>query len=73
MTREPVVSSSIVVVAYCSEREVLEVEFVGGRVYEYLGVPGSVYRGLVAADSKGRFVNLAIKGHYAFRRVGVRQ
>ena len=50
MYRRPVDSSLIRSVGYDLPSSVLEIEFVeGGRVYEYLDVPLSVYSRLMAA------------------------
>ena len=46
----------------------LHVTFVGGAAYTYYRVPKSVYSGLRAATSKGRFLNMFIKDRYDFRR-----
>lgn len=67
MERQAVESSSVLSIGY--SEPVLEVEFEGGRVYRYAGVPSTVYEDLMHAPSKGRFLNAAIKGRYSFVRV----
>lgn len=62
MHRVPVESSSIDSVGY--EKEVLEVCFRNGGLYQYLDVPESVLASLMHADSKGRFFNQQIRGRY---------
>ncbi|MGD0233465.1 MAG: KTSC domain-containing protein [Syntrophorhabdales bacterium] len=47
----------------------LEIEFQGGRVYQYFDVPQPVFDGLLRADSHGTFFNSQIKGHYGYARV----
>ncbi len=47
----------------------LEIEFAGGGVYRYLGVPEATWERLRAAESKGRFVNAIIKKYYRYVRV----
>jgi hypothetical protein len=42
----------------------LELVFNHGGIYFYEGVPGDVYDGLLAADSKGRFLHEKIFGNY---------
>lgn len=69
MKRAPVISSSIRSVGYAPEERVLEIEFVGGGVYRYLDVPSEVHEALLEAESKGTFVNRAIKGRYRYQRV----
>ena len=55
--RRPVDSSLIRSVGYDLPSSVLEIEFVeGGRVYEYLDVPLSVYSRLMAAASIGNLL-----------------
>lgn len=48
----------------------LDVEFQGGRVYQYYDVPKAVFDGLVhAGDSHGKFFADSIKGHYRYSRL----
>lgn len=42
----------------------------GGGIYQYFGVPGSTYSGLMQAGSKGRYFRAFIKGRYAYQKVG---
>ncbi len=67
MNRTPVSSSNIVSIGYDSTSQVLEVEFKDSSVYEYFGVPASVYDGLMHASSKGSFLAQRIKGRYRYR------
>ena len=67
--RTRVGSSSVVSVGYDVEKEILEVEFVGGNTYQYLDVPASIYKALMDADSKGGFVNSRIKGYYRYKQI----
>jgi cytochrome c-type biogenesis protein CcmE len=63
-------SSSINRYAYTSG--VLTVEYSGGEVYDYAGVPPDVFAQLQAATSKGQFIRSHIKPNYRFsRRSGV--
>ena len=55
-------STCIVAIGYDGRN--LAVEFVGGRVYLHPGVPASVYRAFLGADSHGRFYNQEIRGRY---------
>ena len=61
---QPVNSTAIAKVGYSKRRHVLEVEFVSGAIYRYLDVPVTVYRDLMSAESKARFYDSNIKGHY---------
>jgi len=67
----PVISSNIAAIGYDASSSLLLVRFHdGSRVYSYRGVSASVYRALLTAPSKGRFLAWNIKGHYPFTRVG---
>ena len=69
MEREAVESSQVVSVGYDSGAQALEVEFAGGAVYQYAGVPDHVHREMLAADSVGRYLNVHIKGAFPYERV----
>lgn len=62
-------SSTLATVAYDERREVLQLGFCSGAVYEYSGVPATVPQALLDAPSKGRYFNDAIRGRFAYRRV----
>ena len=68
MHRVPVISSVIASVGYSSRRRQLEVEFRTGAVYEYMNVPPEVHEHLIAADSLGRYFNMAIRDVYPCRQ-----
>jgi|SRR5947209_19541131 len=63
--RHLVASTGIRSVGYSKRLHILEVEFLNGAVYRYLQVAPSVYQTLIAADSKARFYDKNVKGHYA--------
>ena len=69
MERTPVTSTNILSVGYDPDQEILEIEFVGGAVYQYSGVPIGVYHGMMAADSKGKYFHVNIKNTYAFMKL----
>jgi hypothetical protein len=69
MTRTPVTSSSVASIGYASKTKTLEVEFKSGSVYRYFSVPEGVYRGLMSADSVGRYLNQTIKSGYRYSQV----
>jgi hypothetical protein len=54
---------------YDAATAVLEIEFPGGDVYQYLAVPREDYDGLLQAASKGRFFHSNIRGRFAYRRI----
>jgi hypothetical protein len=70
MIRTSVSSSNVRSVGYDAEAQVLEVEFVSGGVYQYSGVPASVYSSLMSAASKGSYLASHIKNRYPTRKVG---
>jgi hypothetical protein len=47
----------------------LKVEFLAGGIYEYQRVPKSKYKALLAAESKGRYFNAHIRGHYLYTHI----
>ena len=69
MTWRHIESSAISAIGYDAATERLQIRFTDGEVYEYRDVPGLAYAALIQADSKGRHLNLAIRGRYAHARV----
>lgn len=67
MHRVPVESSSIDSVGY--EKNVLEVRFRNGGLYQYFDVPEEMLLMLMRADSKGAFFNRSIRGRYPSKRL----
>ena len=66
----PVDSSNLARIRYDENTMTLEIEFMGGRVYQYFDVPVQVFEGLRdAGDSHGKYFNQHIKGHYRYARV----
>lgn len=65
----PFGSSSIAAGGYDSADRVLRLRYIDGDAYDYLDVPSSVFRALLEAPSKGRFVNWHVKPYFAFRPV----
>jgi len=70
MERIPVQSSNLASVGYGPGTATLEVEFLSGAVYQYFGVPESVYEGLLNAPSKGRYLDQFVKkAGYSYARI----
>jgi hypothetical protein len=69
MERVNVMSSNIVAIGYDAGSCVREVEFKGGEVYQYIGVPAQHHTGLMNAESHGKYLNAHIKGKYPYRQV----
>lgn len=59
-------SSNVVAVAYKESN--LYVEYRRGE-YVYKNVPKKVYDGLLAAESKGKYMSAEVKGKYEYERV----
>lgn len=69
MHRDPVTSSSLNSVGYDPKRQILEVEFVDGDVYQYLDVPRQTYEEFLQAESMGQFMNWKIKQRHRYKRL----
>jgi hypothetical protein len=68
LNKTAVISSNIASVGW--ENDTLEVTFASGTTYQYVGVPKSIYDGLVSAKSVGKHFNTNIKNVYSFKKVG---
>ncbi len=69
MERQPVESSNLKSVGYDPQTQTLEIEFQHGGVYQYLGVPESIYNSLMSAPSLGSYFYHEIRDVYTFRQV----
>jgi hypothetical protein len=58
-------SSNVNAFRYDSSKRVLQIRFVGGRVYSYKDVPENIAEGLSTAESPGKYVNANIKHNYS--------
>jgi hypothetical protein len=54
---------------YNPAKHILRIVYVSGKVYDYLNVPAGVYEEMKAAESKGTYLNLRIKGFYRYKKV----
>jgi hypothetical protein len=65
---KPVVvnSTTLATVAYDAGRELLQLEFCDGAIYQYLGVSATIHEALMRAPSKGSYFNRVIRGRFAF-------
>ncbi len=64
-----VASSNLERCRYDDKNTILEIEFKGGRIYQYFDVPQGIYDGLLHAPSKGQFFNEMIKNSFRYARV----
>lgn len=63
-------SSAIAEIGYDEMGMILEVEFHGGAVYQYSGVPLELYRALISASSVGRLFDEEVRtGPFSCRRM----
>ena len=68
--RSPVRSSALRSVGYDEDGQTLEIEFTNGAVYRYSDVPPEVYRGLMAAESHGRYFHQHVRdAGYRYQRM----
>jgi hypothetical protein len=58
-------SSMMTFVDYDKPARELLILFTSGKAYTYFEVPQKIYRGLMQADSKGRYFLDCIEGQYA--------
>ena len=62
-------SSNVRAVGYDRKKEELGIRFKSSpQRYMYSDVPISVYKGLMAAPSRGKYVHQHIKGNYPYRK-----
>jgi KTSC domain len=66
MNRAMVESTTLLSLAYDEARELLELEFHGGSIYQYFGVPTAVHEALRKASSKGSSFNQSIRGRFPY-------
>lgn len=69
MERQSVTSSNIRSVGYDPSTATLEIEFHSGGVYQYYGVPDTLYLGLMQAASHGSYFHQHIRNRYRYSRV----
>jgi hypothetical protein len=62
-------SSAISSADHCPRAGTLIITFLSGRRYAYFDVPRSEYEALLAAESKGTFVNARIKPRYRYEEL----
>ena len=73
MLRIPVESSDIVSIGYDEKSQLLEIEFSGGRIYQYHDVEPNVHKHFMQADSYGQYFNSFINNRYKYGRVEEKQ
>lgn len=69
LKRTRVQSANLVSVGYDEKTKTLEVEFKHHRIYRYKGVPQGTYRGLMSADSPGKYFYNNVRSVFSYKRV----
>ncbi len=62
-------STVLASITYDEPNRLLFIEFRGGAIYRYFGVPLTIHQGLLAAPSKGAFFNRFIRPQFSFTRM----
>jgi len=68
INRIPISSSSIASVRYDAEKQILEIEFHHGAIYQYFDVPKKVYEELISAASHESFFIHNIKNEFNYQK-----
>jgi hypothetical protein len=64
-------SSTLAAAAYDQTLARLELDFCDGTRYSYSGVDPEIFRSLLCADSKGRYFNRHIRGHFPHAKLPI--
>jgi len=62
-------STALTAATYQDQSALLELEFRGGAIYRYAGVPSQVYQEQLIAESKGRYFNLHIRDRFTHAKI----
>jgi hypothetical protein len=65
----PTNSSMANAVGYDDEKNILQIEFHNGAVYQYSGIEEDTWEDLHQADSVGKYFNEKIRGKYQSERI----
>jgi len=69
MINQMVLSTEIEWIGYEERKNMLQVEFLTGSIYQYDGVSKKVYQDFMSAESYGTFHETQVKGKYPYRKV----
>lgn len=64
-------STTLISIAYDASRELLQLKFRDGTVYQYFHVPPAIHEALLQAPSQGRYFNRVIRDRFEFAAVSV--
>lgn len=70
MQHQSVSSSRIRSIGYDKKQKILEIEFFGIGVYQYVDVHLVTYKTFLSATSKDRFFDSVIEGNFLCRKMG---
>jgi len=62
-------STVLTSITYDEPNQLLLVEFRGGAIYCYLRVPLTIHQDLLAAPSKGAYLNRFVRAQFSFTRL----
>ncbi|MFB2768721.1 KTSC domain-containing protein [Pelatocladus sp. BLCC-F211] len=65
----PIYSSMATAVGYNDDKNILQVEFHNGAVYQYSDIDQDTWQDLQQADSIGKFFNENVRGKYQYERI----
>ena len=63
------ITTSIITDFYL-EKQILKVQHLNGKMFEYIGVPRNIYIKMVNSDSPSRFARRHIYGNFIYRKSG---
>jgi hypothetical protein len=66
-------STALSTIAYDDARDLLQLEFRSGAIYQYIDVPAAVHADLLRASSKGTYFHRMIRGCFAYARAAKAQ
>jgi hypothetical protein len=69
LTLISVVSSNLRAAGYDKQQQIMDIEFLSGRIYRYFGVPQKIYAQLLTARSKGSWFARNIRGKFKYKRI----
>lgn len=70
MERVIIRSTQIRSVGFSEKEEILEIEFVNGKIYKYFGFSAVKFKEFMNSRSKGQYFSQYILNKYRFEKVG---
>jgi hypothetical protein len=69
MPRVDLQSTLLNAATYQDQNAFLDLEFQGGAIYRYIGVPVQLYQGFLQSESKGRYFNQHIRSRFPYTKL----